>query len=91
MEKLPDYSKRYRIHSMHGPTVFVYGKMSKGLDELWRMRRSNGGWYHLVDEFSGRKIASIDTFATYEPLNAEANTEMFARRDAQRKEEECRS
>jgi hypothetical protein len=63
----------YRLHSMHGPTVYASDSLSKMLEELWRLRRSNGGLYRLVDERSGREIASIDTFATYAPLNYEEN------------------
>ena len=70
----------YRIHSMHGPTCHVYKRLTDALNELWRMKLSNGGLYRVIDETRGKEIASIDTFATYEPLCYEANQERRERK-----------
>lgn len=69
---------RYRLHSMHGPTVFAYESLETGLKDLLALalRNSNGGMYRLVDEFSGREYARIDTYGIYQPLNIERNRAM---------------
>lgn len=72
---------RYRLHSMHGPTVFAYESLETGLKELLALalRNSNGGMYRLLDEQSGKEYARVDTFAIYHPLNVERNRAMYAR------------
>jgi hypothetical protein len=66
---------RYRLHSMHGPTVFAFDRLEKGLDELFALakRNANGGIYRLVDENNGKEYARVDTYAIYAPLNYERN------------------
>ncbi len=62
----------YRIHNMHGPTVFEYDRLEKALTKLYSLRLSNGGVYSVRDS-RDKKYASLDTFATYEPLCFEEN------------------
>jgi len=69
-------NRMYIIHSMHGPTVRQYDTLSEALDELFRLRHSNGGLYRILDNH-GREYARIDTFATYWPLAYEANRKML--------------
>lgn len=58
---------------MHGPTCMSYRRVSDALDRLWGLKRSNGGLYRVIDEFSGRVIASLDTYALYWPLCGDEN------------------
>ena len=72
---------KYRIHGMFGPTVFAYGTLGQAMQELLRMKQSNGGLYRIIQDGSDRVLMSLDTYATTDTLNAEANREMFARKD----------
>ena len=62
----------YTLHSMFGPTVFSRVSLSEALQELFRLRGSNGGLYRVLDEH-GKEYARLDSYATYWPLNYEAN------------------
>lgn len=70
----------YRLHSMHGPTVFTYNSLTKALEKLDSLKLSNGGVYRIMRDGSERIIASLDTYATTTILNAEHNQ---TRRDIQ--------
>ena len=72
----------YRLHSMHGPTVFAYTELSRAMYELLRKRQSNGGLYRIIADGSTKVLMSLDTYATTEILNAEENAAMWERQDA---------
>lgn len=63
----------YRLHSMHGPTVFASESLTEALNCLLRKALSNGGMYRVVDERNQREVAMLDTNAIYWPLCYERN------------------
>lgn len=76
----------YQIHSMFGPTVKEYDTLHRALEELWRLKNSNGGLYRVLDS-KGKEYARMDTYATYWPLNYEANKEMRERTQRARQQQ----
>jgi hypothetical protein len=57
---------------MHGPTVMQYKTLTAALEKLYNLKHSNGGLYRVLDD-RGKQYAALDTYATYSPLNYEAN------------------
>ena len=58
---------------MFGPTVMGFDRLGDALKRLDSLKHSNGGVYRVIDEQTGKEIAKLDTYATYWPLNYEAN------------------